>query len=215
VALPAGACVQDALLLLLECPALLQRITAADMWSRERTEFTVLGALLRRSPMEDLAHWEDVSDRIKVVCCVLQGEGEGEGEGEEKEREREGGRRGGRGQRAREEERDACIHIHIRTHAYTGGGHTGERYRNLDTRDEKKHKKNTGWGHAGERYRNLDTRNEVAAAGVGGGDGAHDTYVSDALGSSARGAVLSSCVVSGGLCVCVCVCVCFHACVRA
>lgn len=52
VGLPAGACVQDAMLVLLECPALLQRITAADMWSKERTEHTFLGILLRRSPME-------------------------------------------------------------------------------------------------------------------------------------------------------------------
>ena len=52
VGLPAGACVQDAILVLLECPALLQRITAADMWSKERTEYTLLGMLLRRSPME-------------------------------------------------------------------------------------------------------------------------------------------------------------------
>lgn len=52
VGLPAGACVQDAMLVLLECPALLQRITAADMWSKERTEHTLLGMLLRRSPME-------------------------------------------------------------------------------------------------------------------------------------------------------------------
>jgi len=65
-ALPAGACVQDALLVLLECPAFSQRLAATDTWSRDMTEHTVLGALLRRSPMEDLPHWEDVSAQINV-----------------------------------------------------------------------------------------------------------------------------------------------------
>ena len=44
--LPAGAHVQDAVRVLLECPALRRRIAAADMWSRDATENTFIGALL-------------------------------------------------------------------------------------------------------------------------------------------------------------------------
>ena len=66
-ALPEGACVHDALRVLLECPAFYERITHSDMWNRFRSEHTVLGALIRRSPMmEDLPYWEDVGAAIQV-----------------------------------------------------------------------------------------------------------------------------------------------------
>ena len=64
--LPPGACLQDALRVLLEAPSFSRRITAADMWARDPTENTFLGALLLRSPMEELAHWQDVGEQIQV-----------------------------------------------------------------------------------------------------------------------------------------------------
>jgi len=65
-ALPAGGSVQEAVRVLLECPGFCERMAASDMWSHERTEHTVLGALMRRSPMEDLSHWEEVGEQIQV-----------------------------------------------------------------------------------------------------------------------------------------------------
>ena len=64
--LPAGGSVQDAVRVLLECPGFCRRIAASDTWSQVSTEHTLLGALLRRSPMEDLSHWEDVGEQIKL-----------------------------------------------------------------------------------------------------------------------------------------------------
>ena len=66
VGLPANATVQDALHVLLDCPALWRWLMRGEVWHSERTEHTILGALLRRSPMEDLAYWDDVAGDIRV-----------------------------------------------------------------------------------------------------------------------------------------------------